>query len=283
MDRVFRLAREYGAAVICLTIDEEGQARTAEWKMRVAKRIYDIAIERYGLEPTDLIFDALTFPLSTGDDDLRKDAMETIEAIRRIKTELPGASTILGLSNISFGLKPVARHVLNSVFLHECREAGLDAAIVHAARIVPLNRVDERQREVALDLIYDRRRDDYDPLTEFMALFDGVDAAAIVKEDRSDWSVEKLLSHRIIDGDRDGLEADLDKAARRPDRARDRQRRAPRRDEGRRRAVRLGRDAAAVRAAVGRDDEDRSCLPRTAHGEGRRGRQGRGGARHRQG
>ena len=157
MDRVFRLAREYGAAVICLTIDEEGQARTAEWKLRVAKRIYDIAIERYGLEPTDLIFDALTFPLSTGDDDLRRDAMETIEAIRRIKAELPGASTILGLSNVSFGLKPAARHVLNSVFLHECREAGLDAAIVHAARIVPLNRVDERQREVALDLIYDRR------------------------------------------------------------------------------------------------------------------------------
>ena len=212
MDRVFRLAREYGAAVICLTIDEEGQARTAEWKLRVAKRLYDIAIERYGLEPTDLIFDALTFPLSTGDDDLRKDAMETIEAIRRIKTELPGASTILGLSNVSFGLKPVARHVLNSVFLHECREAGLDAAIVHAARIVPLNRVDERQREVALDLIYDRRRDDYDPLTEFMALFEGVDATAIVKEDRSDWPVTKLLSQRIIDGDRDGLEADLDKA-----------------------------------------------------------------------
>ena len=112
MDRVFRLAREYGAAVICLTIDEEGQARDADWKLRVAKRIYDIAIERYGLEPTDLIFDPLTFPLSTGDDDLRRDAMETIEAIRRIKAELPGASTILGLSNVSFGLKPAARHVL---------------------------------------------------------------------------------------------------------------------------------------------------------------------------
>jgi len=212
MDRVFRLAREYGAAVICLTIDEEGQARTADWKLRVAHRIYDIAQERYGLEPTDLIFDPLTFPLSTGDDDLRRDAMETIEAIRRIKAELPGASTILGLSNVSFGLKPVARHVLNSVFLHECREAGLDAAIVHAARIVPLNRVDERQREVALDLIYDRRRPDYDPLTEFMALFEGVEAGAIEKEDRSGWSVSERLSHRIIDGDRDGLEDDLTEA-----------------------------------------------------------------------
>src|SRR5205085_8605430 len=174
MDRVFRLAREFGAAVICLTIDEEGQARTAEWKLRVAKRIYDIAIERYGLEPSDLIFDALTFPLSTGDDDLRRDAMETIEAIRRIKAELPGAHTVLGLSNVSFGLKPAARHVLNSVFLHECREAGLDSAIVHAARIMPLHRIDEAQKEAALDLIYDRRRENYDPRTEFTALIDNV-------------------------------------------------------------------------------------------------------------
>jgi 5-methyltetrahydrofolate--homocysteine methyltransferase len=210
MDRVFRLAREYGAAVICLTIDEEGQARDADWKLRVARRIYDLAIEKYGLEPTDLIFDPLTFPLSTGDDDLRRDAMETIEAIRRIKTELPGASTILGLSNVSFGLKPAARHVLNSVFLHECRQAGLDAAIVHAARIMPMHRIEEHQREVALDLIYDKRRENYDPLTEFMALFEGVEAGAIEKEDRSGWPVAERLKHRIIDGDRDGLEADLD-------------------------------------------------------------------------
>src|SRR6476646_2281322 len=214
MDRVFRLAREYGAAVICLTIDEEGQARTAEWKLRVAKRIYDLAVDKYGIEPTDLIFDALTFPLSTGDDDLRRDAMETIEAIRRIKTELPGASTILGLSNVSFGLKPAARHVLNSVFLHECREAGLDAAIVHAARIVPLNRVDDRQREVALDLIYDRRdaATGYDPLQKLLELFADVEATATVKEDRSGWPVDKRLSQRIIDGDRDGLTTDLDEA-----------------------------------------------------------------------
>ncbi len=210
MDRVFRLAREYGAAVICLTIDEEGQARTADWKLRVARRIYDIAIERYGMEPTDLIFDALTFPLSTGDDDLRRDAMETIEAIRRIKVELPGAHTVLGLSNVSFGLKPAARHVLNSVFLHECREAGLDAAIVHAARIMPLHRIDEQQRTAALDLIYDRRRENYDPLTEFMALFENVEAGAIEKEDRSGWPVAERLKHRIIDGQRDGLETDLE-------------------------------------------------------------------------
>ncbi len=208
-DRVMSLAREYGAAVICLAIDEEGQARTADWKLQVCKRIYDLAGERYGIEPTDLIFDMLTFPLGSGAEDLRRDGIETIEAIRRAKTELPGSSTILGLSNISFGLKPAIRHVLNSVFLHECREAGLDAAIVHAARIMPMHKIDERARELALDLVYDRRTDDYDPLTELMALFEGVDATAVEQEDRSGWPVEQRLEHRIIDGNRDGLEADL--------------------------------------------------------------------------
>ena len=216
LDRVFTLARTYGAAVICLTIDEEGQARDADWKLRVAHRIHDLWRDRYGGEATDLIFDPLTFPLSAGSEDLRRDGIETIEAIRRIKSELPGVSTILGLSNVSFGLKPAARHVLNSVFLHECREAGLDAAIVHAARILPLNKVDEHAREVALDLIYDRRRPasggeaGYDPLTELMAIFEDVDAAAIEQEDRSGWPVAERLKHRIIDGDRDGLETDLD-------------------------------------------------------------------------
>ena len=117
---------------------------------------------------------------------------------------------MLGLSNISFGLKPAIRHVLNSVFLHECREAGLDAAIVHAARIMPMHKIDDHVREVTLDLVYDRRRDGYDPLTELMALFEGVEAGAVEQEDRSGWPVEERLKHRIIDGDRDGLEADLD-------------------------------------------------------------------------
>ncbi|MGB2757917.1 MAG: methionine synthase [Acidimicrobiia bacterium] len=211
-DRVFRLAKEYGAAVICLTIDEEGQARDVDWKLRVAHRLYDLAINRYGLEPTDLIFDVLTFPLSAGTEDLRGDGIATIEAIRRVKAELPGASTVLGLSNVSFGLRPAARHALNSVFLNECRDAGLDAAIVHAARIVPIHLIDERVREVCLDLIYDRRREGYDPLQELLHLFEGVDASAIQKEDRSDWSIERRLGARIIDGDRDGLEADLETA-----------------------------------------------------------------------
>ncbi|HLF41399.1 MAG TPA: vitamin B12 dependent-methionine synthase activation domain-containing protein, partial [Acidimicrobiia bacterium] len=211
-DRVFSLAREYGAAVICLTIDEEGQARTADWKVRVATRIRDLAVERYGLEPGDLIFDTLTFPLGSGQEDLRRDGIETIEAIRRIKAELPGVFTVLGVSNVSFGLKPAIRHILNSVFLHECVEAGLDSAIVHAARILPMHKIDERAKELALDLVYDRRRPGYDPLTELMAEFSDVEAGAIEREDRSGWTVEERLEARIVDGDRDGLESDLDEA-----------------------------------------------------------------------
>ena len=120
------------ALALATLADEEGQARDVEWKMRVAHRIHHLAVNHYGLEPSDLIFDALTFPLSTGDEALRGDAMATIEAIKRIKTELPGVFTVLGVSNVSFGLNPASRHVLNSVFLHECRVAGLDAAIVTA-------------------------------------------------------------------------------------------------------------------------------------------------------
>ena len=211
-DRVFKLAKEYGAAVVCLLIDEVGQARDVEWKMRIARRLYKLATERYGIDPTDLVFDALTFPLSTGDDDLRGDAHATIEAIRQIKTELVGSSTVLGVSNVSFGLNPAARQVLNSVFLHECRNAGLDAAIVHSARILPLHRIDEHQREVCLDLIYDRRRPDYDPLTSLLEIFSDATATNHEHEDRSGWPVEKRLSQRIIDGDREGIEGDLDEA-----------------------------------------------------------------------
>jgi 5-methyltetrahydrofolate--homocysteine methyltransferase len=212
MDRVFSLARDYGAAVICLLIDERGQARDVEWKLEVAHRLHQIASERYGLSASDLIFDALTFPLSTGDDDLRRDALHTMEAIRRIKAELPGAFTVLGVSNVSFGLSPAARHVLNSVFLHECVEAGLDAAIVHAARIMPLNKIPDEHREVALDLVHDRRRPGYDPLARLLEVFADVRHTVAEKEDRSGWPVEERLKARVVDGDRDGLTADLDTA-----------------------------------------------------------------------
>jgi 5-methyltetrahydrofolate--homocysteine methyltransferase len=212
LDRVFSLARDYGAAVICLLIDERGQARDVDWKMEVAHRLHNIATTRYGLSANDLIFDPLTFPLGTGDEDLRKDAMASLDAIRRIKEEIPGAYTTLGLSNVSFGLSPGTRQVLNSVFLHEARQAGLDSAIVHASKILPLSRIPEEQIKVCQDLIYDRRDGDYDPLTTMLDMFAGVSSVAAEKEDRSDWPIEKTLRQRIIDGDREGLTDDLDRA-----------------------------------------------------------------------
>jgi 5-methyltetrahydrofolate--homocysteine methyltransferase len=211
-DRFLSLARDYGAAVVCTCIDQTGQARTPEHKLEAARAIHDLAVNRYGIDPRDLIFDPLALTLATGMEESRRDGIATIEGIRRIKAELPGVSTILGLSNASFGLKPAARHVLNSVFLHECVEAGLDAAIVHAARIMPLNKIDPRQLEVCLDLVYDRRRPGYDPLQELIALFENVSSSSVEKEDRSGWTVEERLKQRIIDGDREGLEVDLELA-----------------------------------------------------------------------
>src|SRR6202046_3710565 len=212
LDTFLRLAREFGAAVVCTCIDEEGQARTREWKVRAARNIRDIAGERYGLAPGGLLFAALALPLSTGMEESRGDGIETIEGIRAIKAELPGVSTILGLSNVSFGLNPAARQVLNSVFLNECVEAGLDSAIVHASKILPLSRIEERAKEISLDLVYNRRTDDYDPLQELLALFDGVKVNSGAADEHLDWPVDRRLSQRIIDGNRNGLETDLTEA-----------------------------------------------------------------------
>jgi len=221
LDRFLSLAREYGAAVVCTCIDTEGQARTAEWKLRAARAIHDLAIERYGLAPTDLLFDALALPLSTGMEESRRDGIETIEGIRLIKESLPGVGTILGLSNVSFGLNPAARQVLNSVFLHECQQAGLDAAIVHAARIMPINKIDPEHVKICLDLIYDRRDEagrsgtpgGYDPLQALLAAYEGATAASSGPvEDRTDWTIQRHLEQRIVDGDRNGLPDDLDTA-----------------------------------------------------------------------
>ena len=215
MAAVCPLVRQFGAAVVALLIDEEGQARDVEWKLRVAHRIHDLAVDKYGLHPEDILFDTLTFPLGSGQEDLRRDAIATLEAIRRIKAELPGVRTVLGVSNVSFGLSPAARQVLNSVFLHEAREAGLDAAIVSPAKILPLHRIEEEHRQVALDLIHDRRRDDYDPLRRFMELFEGKEATRpAAAEDLALLPTDERLKRRIIDGVRDGLEADLDEAMR---------------------------------------------------------------------
>ena len=209
-DRVMDLARTHGSGVICLLIDERGQARDREWKLDVARRIYDLATGEYGLAPGDLIFDPLTFPLSTGDDDLRKDAVETLEAITAIKAEFPGVRTVLGVSNVSFGLNPAARRVLNSVFLHEAVAAGLDAAIVHAGKIEPLASIDPEQREACLDLIYDRRTEGYDPLQRLLELFSDV----VVTDDSVDryqgLSDEERLARRIVDGDQSNIIDDLD-------------------------------------------------------------------------
>ena len=212
LDRVFRLARDYGAAVICLLIDERGQARDVEWKMEVAHRLAKIAVEQYGLSTSDLIFDPLTFTLGTGAIDMRRDGLYTLEAIERIKKEIPGAYTTMGLSNISFGLSPATRQVLNSVMLEEARKRGLDSAIVHFSKILPATKIPDDQRKVCLDIIYDNFTEDYDPLKTLMAMFEGVSSVTAEKEDRSDWTIEQILRRRIIDGEREGLTADLDRA-----------------------------------------------------------------------
>jgi len=212
LDGFLSLAAEFGAAVVATCIDEEGQARTAEWKVRAAKAITELAVTRYGLDAHDIFIDPLALPLSTGMVDSRRDGIETLEAIKRIKAELPGVRTILGLSNISFGLNPAARQVLNSVFLHEAAEAGLDAAIVHASKILPLHRIDDEARQVCLDLIYDRRRDDYDPLSELLRLFEGVSSSSDSGPSLEDLPLNERLKRRIIDGARVGLEDDLDTA-----------------------------------------------------------------------
>jgi 5-methyltetrahydrofolate--homocysteine methyltransferase len=213
LDRFLTLAKQYGAAVICTCIDTEGQARTADWKVRAAKAIHDLAVGRYGLRSTDLLFDPLALPLSTGMEESRRDGIETIEGIKRIKAELPGVHTVLGLSNVSFGLAPAARQVLNSVFLHECTEAGLDAAIVHAGKILPLNRIGETEQNLCLDLVYDRRREGYDPLAELIEFYEKAGGStASTREDHSGWPIERRLEQRIVDGDRNGLTDELEEA-----------------------------------------------------------------------
>ena len=214
--KVIDLAKRYGASVVIGTIDEEGMARTADGKFAIAKRAYEQATGELGFPASDIFFDSLALPISTGIEEDRRNALETIEGIRRIKKELPGCFTILGVSNISFGLNPASRVVLNSVFLHDAVEAGLDAAIVNASKIEPLNRIGEQELKVARDLIYDRREFDgeiciYDPLTQFTTLFENVKAKAAKKESKGA-TVEERLKNHIIDGEKIGLEAELTKA-----------------------------------------------------------------------
>lgn len=213
--RVMPMVVEHGAAVVALTIDEEGQARTAEWKVRVASRLIDTLVGDWGMDVGDILVDCLTFPIATGQEETRRDGIETIDAIRELKRRYPRVRTTLGVSNVSFGLNPAARIVLNSVFLHECVEAGLDSAIVHSAKILPMDRIPEEQRSVALDLVYDRRDGDYDPLSKFLELFEGVTTASARASRAAELAALPLaerLQRRIIDGEGKGLEADLDEA-----------------------------------------------------------------------
>ncbi len=219
--KMMPIVMEHGAAVVALTIDEKGQARTAEWKVRVADRLVRDLVDTWGMHTEDILVDCLTFPIATGQEETRRDAIETIDAIRELKRLHPDVQTTLGVSNVSFGLNPASRVVLNSVFLHECVEAGLDSAIAHASKIVPMARIPDEQREAALDMVYDRRRYDdsgalvYDPLARFLELFEGVDAQDLAKA-RADelltLPLEERLQRRIVDGERNGLTADLDEA-----------------------------------------------------------------------
>jgi 5-methyltetrahydrofolate--homocysteine methyltransferase len=205
------LARRFGSAVIALTIDEEGMAKSAERKVEVAKRLHDFACVKHGLPAGDLIIDPLTFTICTGNEDDRKLGLWTLDAIEGIARELPDCQILLGLSNISFGLNAAARHVLNSVYLDHAIKRGLTGAIVHVSKIMPLHKIPEEEARVAEDLIFDRRRQGYDPLQAFMALFEGRSAAVSEKRARAE-DVETRLKDRIVDGDRQGLEDDLNEA-----------------------------------------------------------------------
>ncbi|AKJ14201.1 methionine synthase [Streptomyces incarnatus] len=213
--RVTRLAREHGAALIALTIDEEGQARTPEKKVEIAERLIADLTGNWGIREEDILIDTLTFTICTGQEESRKDGLATIEAIRELKKRHPAVQTTLGLSNISFGLNPAARILLNSVFLDECVKAGLDSAIVHASKILPIARFSEEEVTTALDLIHDRRSEGYDPLQKLMQLFEGATAKSLKAgkaEELAALPLEERLKRRIIDGERNGLEADLDEA-----------------------------------------------------------------------
>jgi 5-methyltetrahydrofolate--homocysteine methyltransferase len=205
------MAKKFGCSVIALTIDEEGMAKTPVRKLEITRRLVHFACDRHGLPPSDLLIDPLTFTIATGNEDDRKLGEWTIEGIRMIREEFPEVQIILGLSNISFGLNPAARYVLNSVFLDHAVRAGMTGAIVHISKIKPLHKIPEAEVRIAEDLIYDRRAENYDPLQQLLAVFSDRKAEDSAKRVRAETAEERLVQ-RIIDGDRKGLELDLDEA-----------------------------------------------------------------------
>ncbi|RIK68620.1 MAG: methionine synthase [Planctomycetota bacterium] len=215
LEKVCPLLRKYGAAVVALTIDEdptEAMAKTAARKIEIARRLHELLTKKYGIAEENILFDCLTFPISTGVDADRRLALETLDGIEHVMKEFPRCGSILGVSNVSFGLAPAARAVLNSVFLHEAMERGLTAAIVHASKILPQNKISDERWNAALDLIYDRRREGFDPLQHFIRLFGEGEKVGEKKKTLADLPIEERLKQRIIDGDRIGLDADLNEA-----------------------------------------------------------------------
>ncbi len=213
MKKVCPMAKKYGAALVALTIDEKGMAKERARKVDVAARIYDLATKKYGIRGEDLFFDTLTFTLGSGDAEFRTAGIETIEAIREIKKKFPEVRTILGLSNISFGLNPDARHVLNSVFLHYALEAGLDSAIVHAARILPLFKIEEEARELSRRIVFNDWKDGKDPLHEFIGYFEKRKGSTQVEKKKAPAaSLEESLKNKIVDGNKENLETELAEA-----------------------------------------------------------------------
>ncbi|MFP4355814.1 MAG: methionine synthase [Phycisphaerae bacterium] len=210
LEKICRHAKRYGAGCVALTIAESGMAMTAEDKLKTARDIYDLAVGKYGLRAQDLLYDPLTFTIGSGDESLRDAGIQTIEGIRLIKKNLPGVFTILGLSNISFGLSPVSRRVLNSVFLHECCVAGLDAAIIDVGKITPLAQIPDEQREIALDLIYDRVKDESKtPLMRYIEFFAEHSDDEESEEEKQARPPEQQLSEMVVSGQKEGLEDTL--------------------------------------------------------------------------
>lgn len=222
LEVILPLCKEFGAAVVALTIDEAGMAKTAAKKLEIAERIINLAVNRYGMQPADLVFDTLTFTLGSGDEEFRRAGIETIEAIRLIRNAFPQVGFVLGISNISFGLKPAARHVLNSVFLHYAIEAGLNMAIINSAHILPLHRISEKERDICRQLIFDEREFSadgtvtYDPLMALLDYFELHSGTQVEKKKKElPTEVEARLKYRIVNGEKTGLETDLQEALKR--------------------------------------------------------------------
>ena len=208
---ILELCKTYGAAVVALTIDERGMAKTREQKLEVARRLHALAVGEYGLNPGDLIIDPLTFTLGSGDEEFRGSAIETLEALRLIKAELPGVMTILGVSNVSFGLNPASRHVLNALMLYHGVKHGLDMAIFNASKVIPVAKIDPEDRRIVEDLLFDRRSEGYDPLKALMARFSSR-KAAVADDHRADLPVMERLHRGILDGEKQAILADVDEA-----------------------------------------------------------------------